>query len=236
MAQNPFEQAFYDLLNRLGAGMSGLANVPPGYPDRAEIDLARRSQFGNPLDAEYTQGKRARIAPGQIVPLLTDPQRLRGTLIGEPSPRVADAMTATALLANRAPVAGLGWDPRQATFNDSPFRASHLAGEYHYASDRMYVDEQTSKGTGLHEAVHRGVEQLRQAGSATARRVTPQQEEAIGRFVEQHLLGMKPRPGTPEYTQGPGYWTRNPEIIQLLNSLNTEAAELVAKRRPGGPR
>jgi hypothetical protein len=170
--------------------------------------------------------------------MVEDPNLQAGSIIATPpSPAVGDAATATALLANRAPIAGLGYDPRRTTFNDSPFRLSGAVGLYRPQGDQMYVDESSSKGTGVHEAVHRGLEELRRNGSALARGVTPQQEEAISRFVEQSLMGTKTQRGSgPDYDQGAGVWQRDPKVLELIGALNREAAALGAKKRPRGPR
>ena len=123
-------------------------------------------------------------------------------------------------------------------WNESDRSIRGFMGMYSPKGDYIYADEvgATGTGTAFHETVHRGLEELRRAGSKTAQKVDRITEEAIARFFEQSMLGGAAYMDEPARRQGREVWERIPNFMQIVGTLNREAADLMAQRKPRGPR
>lgn len=220
---------------------------PTGYPTADDVAAARNA------DASYGDPSAAFVQPpygGQVASPRTNEgistafSNLDDT--GETGVRpapirspVADNLMAGYLASRRSALAALGFDPRNMTIGDPPSGENPwgVSGEYDPVSDQI-VTTGVFPSTTAHESMHRGMQALRQAG------VMPPEVSDSGLSEEsiiraQMLRNYGPieqgRGKTGDEQVRAGQWY-NENKTSLMDKLEAVAAQIYAKKHPGGPR
>lgn len=158
--------------------------------------------------------------------------------IMELPPEAKMEVAKTAIMANRIPLAALGFDPSKVLLDISD-RKLNVAGAYSPTKDGIYARPQIV-GTILHESLHRGMELLKKARPDLTSRINALDEEMVVRFLMSSQGGdVEGKSGEADKKQrdrGVAMFQNNKEAIALFKELNEAASELVSSRRPMGPR
>jgi hypothetical protein len=225
------------------------ADIPPlqgqPYPDQSQVESARANDasYGD-LAAAFVQppyGGRVASPRGaqQIIDAfnrLEDTRNL-GVTPDAVTSDVADNLMAGYLASRRSALAGLGFDPRHMAISHPPEQRLNIAGEYDPQSDQIL----TSGGypsTTVHESMHRGVEQLRQAG-LLPEEANKMSEEAIirGQMLRNYGNVELGRGTTGDRQIEDGrYYNENRNFAPTMDAIEVAAQKLYAQRHPRGPR
>lgn len=221
------------------------------FPTSADAAFAQQNGFsyGSGMETFLSGGTNRVFAPGgeprsavgfpleAVTHLMAGQVREGGTSVG-------DAMTRAALAANRVPLAGLGFDPRNLTLDvvTDPAKVNVL-GAYSSDSDQMFSvhgNDANAASSPVHESIHRGLEILRNSPNAVQE--PPVAEEHIVRYLMQHMAGDPESAGSIDLRQKKDAEREFTGALsgekrrQMLDELNAAAAREIARRRPGGPR
>lgn len=165
------------------------------------------------------------------------------------SPEVKQQIANARMAARRSAVASLGMDPRRTAYVEGLAEDTGATGLYDPNDDYTYV-EVGSPTTPVHEGIHRGFQQLREAGYSG--QVPDRYEETIVRALMQNYFGDAEETNSRnvlgrlgEKYEGSSASEANadarmykesqyfPEEMARYEAL---AAKEIARRRPGGPR
>jgi len=229
------------------------AKALPTYPTAADADEAMRQGFGyGDANAAFLEGHSARL----LDPSLTGPagaitdddprtKERAGRVTGKPEDHVTKSYQQAQLAANRSAVAALGFDPRSINLLPED-TGTNLGGLYNPETDQIYSSRNLDKkgeegGNMVHESVHRGLEALRKRFGDDVVGVPPSQDERYTKALARYLSGRSESEVSDPYKypvtmafEGKGAnMTVKPEELQRLEAL---AAQLLAERRPRGPR
>lgn len=225
----------------------------PGAPNSDDVKFALENEFayGTSYDS-FSKGKVTIAAPPIRGKLGPEMDNLISNLKVQNVPEdlqsaVGEAYTKTALMTKKSAIAALGFDPAKIAVEWGN-RDVTVAGFYSPKVDSMYVN-QHYYDTMLHESMHRGFEILRKEGT-----LTDKEKEFIGLNTEElavrHLVQEHAKTEVPPLdnkTEGAHlerqgqYAFSNENIVTrerkaMLNTLEKKAADLIAKKHPGGPR
>lgn len=216
-----------------------------GVPSTMLADMMARRVNGVPAPQavasvqEAKSGKAGKGKGAKDAPAVAQPPRVRP----EDLQRSRDIMEAAQLAANRIATAGLGFDPARIALDTKSGPDVNIVGSYYPDQggkpyDVIYQNADYPS-TATHESIHRGIEQVRQAGLYPDR-LTGIPEESVVRWL------MATQAGNPEAGRGSAadgqinaarlWFQDNPYRQQGIAALERASADLVAKRRPGGPR
>jgi hypothetical protein len=254
-----------------GDPKSVLTAAPPltNYPTREDAEYARDYGFGYGTGNEgYVQGDTARVigqpegklpvqtfmprsASGMSLPQATgtvnDESMSRNLDLNRPAnagiqQRMGTTLAQAALAANRMPIAALGFDPSQTSF-DLSIKNPTVMGSYSPKQDAIYAaaPEGGDPSAVVHESVHRGIKKLKEDPAlAPLFKMLPSDDEYIVRYL------MAKQGGDPEKTGGEmdqkqrksalGMFDSGLFSTSTLEKLNRAAEEAIAARRPRGPR
>jgi hypothetical protein len=147
------------------------------------------------------------------------------------------------LASQASALSALGFDPRRMAMADPEGAVPKnltLGGSFYPRQDQILVTG-AGRTSMPHESMHRGMEQLRQAGLMPKTADDYKEESLIRGFMNRHY-GDADRQGLAE--TDPGYklsmrgdnLAKNPEGSAMLDAIEAAAAQLIAKRNPRGPR
>jgi hypothetical protein len=155
-------------------------------------------------------------------------------------PQLRDDLGRAALAANRTALSSLGYRPRRTTL-DTKSGPSTIGGAYLPSTDEGLILTQGNPSTPTHEAIHRGIERVRQVRPELLKGVD---EEVAVRQIMRTRMG-NPEAGKGEIAdkqlerskwlyEGSSYAKGNQK---RLDEIEAAAAELIRQDRPrGGPR
>lgn len=230
------------------------------YPTEEDAAFARKNgAFYGTASEPFAEGLSAVMlngsANGAKTSQVTDPRYARATdsPLGENAAVLPDVYGRAALAANRSAIAGLGLDPRRFSMepNMDAERAT-IGGAYSRENDHGFVipgASADSASTLVHEALHRGLQKMRTAGTMpqfSSTRPTAMDdgalEEAIVRIIMERSMGdpeqgslaiRKKKNADAQFAlKGvtPGYGHK------FIDDIEAAAAQQIARQRPGGPR
>lgn len=221
----------------LAAGIGSLDKPPAAYPSADDVALARKSDatYGDP-SAGFLAGK------GNIpqTPIETIPYLLNGGVgMGVGSSRApvdkstADDLYKGWLASKQSALAGLGFDPHNMTV--SPFSKAQLnvGGLYTPDTDTMWYDKQRYPNSVVHESMHRGFQQLRNADMLPSVVNGNNEEYLVRALMQKHFGDLEAKSGSDA-----GQIATSTPLVHhpILDTIENAAADLYAKRKPGGPR
>lgn len=229
-------------LKQYPATADTLAAMAAGYGYGTPLDFPTAQVFGNSapgprgnmvFQPDVPQSHKAATAPDST----TTVNMQAGGIPISTIDSMKNDLYAAAIASNYVPLAALGLDPRKVNWDVSGEKMN-IAGMYSPKNDRMYVSSGSSdNSTLLHEAVHRGIEKIRNDPALPKdikRRMSGDNEEYFVRYLMEKFVG------NPEQdTQA-----KNSAIINGINppnsgdisKLNEIIAGMIAKDKPRGPR
>ena len=255
------------------------ATVPPvraeqsqAYPGPQDTAIARSvgQTYGDPVAGYDVPGSVIRKISTSAILQSDDDSRLRSKTPVQATPGDREDILRNWLAAQRSPVSALGFDPHHTVETPAGGPELSVGGVYTAPTKAPFRTGPDVQGPGdviwyngnqqdtvVHEAMHRGIELMRQAG------VLP---DSFQRYVESHPNGeeyavraMKVKAfgdieKGPDETNHTGneqveeakWRMANPHFVDnkgndgdfntMLSDLESAAAAFAAKRRPGGPR
>ncbi len=222
----------------LQAGLGSVAKPTTAYPSADDVALARKSDatYGD-TSAGFLTGKgNVPQMDIQAIPFL-----LRGgNNIGVGASRApvdketSDNLYKGWLASKQSAVAGLGFDPHNMVVSPPSKTQLNVGGLYTSGSDKMWFDQQRYPEAMVHESMHRGIEQLRNAGTLPPG-IDRNREELLVRALMQKNFGDLERNkkySAVDQIDASKPLMYDPDIYNIENA----AADLYAKRKPGGPR
>ncbi len=234
----------------LQAGFGDIGAKP--YPLAAEVPYARSvdAAYGDPAAGFMNPGAaKIRTLQTDLIPMAFDGDRRLAANPNTYPVSTTDKDTSDSLMqgwlgTRRSAVAGLGFDPRHTVVSPPSDVALNVGGLYNPRQDMIWYDKQNNPSAIVHESMHRGFEQLRKNNMLP---------EEANKIPEEHLVRalMMKNFGQVEMPRNPVSWDlnspRNTGLRQLdvgrqlmdsplLDQLEQSAAQLYAKKRPGGPR
>lgn len=225
----------------LEAGISSIGTNPVPYPSDNDVALARKADasYGDPA-AGYVNGPGAKIQAANIIhiPALFGTNPTFNEVLTNKMPRAgvdqptSDALMKGYLASRHSAVAGLGFDPHQTVISPQSDKALNVAGMYQPAGDKLWFDKQAQPEAVVHESMHRGMNQLRQAGMMpeAANNI---REESLVRALMMNKFGNLELPWSDKTDIQEG----RPYVDSpVLKQLEDAAAQLYAKKQPRGPR
>jgi hypothetical protein len=256
-----------EVQERTESGPSG-GKHETSYPSAEDAFFARaHGQFYGQDVESYAHGKVARILgtatkEGKAIPksaagntleelmtnLLSESKSRNIDLTKKENWHLADDLGSqyarAAIAINKIPIAALGFDPSKIVM-DTAIGKGTIGGAFDRRPDATYVASKNiadDDGSIVHEAIHRGLEKLRDKPELRAAfRSLPVDEEHIVRYM------MAKMAGDPEGGAGSVDTRQRKAALSLFDSGGsrytaalekiTKAAEQeLKKRRPGGPR
>jgi hypothetical protein len=222
----------------LAAGVGSIAKPPVAYPSADDVAFARKNDatYGDP-SAGFLTGK------GNVpqMDIQTIPFLLRGgSGIGAGASRApvdketSDNLYKGWLASKQSAVAGLGFDPHNMVVSPPSTTQLNVGGLYTPGSDNMWFDQQRYPEAAVHESMHRGIQQLRDAGTLPPG-IDHSREELLVRALMQRNFGDLERNrkySAKDQIDASKPLMSDPDIFTIENA----AADLYAKRKPGGPR
>ena len=232
----------------LGGGGPTKADVPPpqGYPTKADVENARN------VDASYGSDAAAFVQPpygGKI-----DTPRTGDDIIDsfgqldmgqantfaphqEVSPSVSDNLMAGYLASQRSALAALGFDPRHMAIGDAPPEKWTVSGSYYPKQDQILTTG-VYPSTTAHESMHRGIEQLRQAGMLPEGMKDLSEESSVRAQMLRNYGEVEKGRGQlgDEQVRDGAYYNDNRNFSPTMDALEAAAQKLYAQRHPRGPR
>jgi Large polyvalent protein associated domain 38 len=174
----------------------------------------------------------------ELIASVDDNTKSRLTKITDPEMR--DNITRAALAANRTALATLGFDMRRLVL-DTESKGTNFGGAYDPKTDGMFVVGSEPSAM-VHESMHRGIELVRKQRPELFKDWPSDREEMAVRWLMQKHGDVESGRGETADKQiaqaktlyGDSYW--GPSRRAALDKIEAAAAELLAQRRPRGPR
>lgn len=215
----------------------------PSWTTPEELATARQYDlaYGDPSAGFFQPGAMMRM-PRTLPEMMTAFNR---DVLGALPRQAIDEGTASRLygawLASRSsPVAALGFDPR-AMITAAPKltegRDLTLGGTYSPSKDEIFTTGKYDS-TFAHEAIHRGIQKLREAGMFP-KKAEPYNEERLTRAFMAKYFGDvekgRGETGDKQVESGRSILA-NPYDNKVLDEIEAAAARFIAQQTPRGPR
>ena len=153
------------------------------------------------------------------------------------SPAVSDNLMAGYLASQRSALAALGFDPRHMAIGDAPPEKWSVSGSYYPKQDQI-LSTGVYPSTTIHESMHRGIEQLRQAGMLPPGFDDLSEESSVRAQMLRNFGGVEQgrgKLGDQQISDG-AYYNDNRNFSPIMDALETAAQKLYASLHPRGPR
>ena len=239
-------QTFKDLANSVTGGLVGEQKDPKTkmffptakqeYPSKEDAEFARKSEFGhgNPATAHTKEGSLGRVVDeSQVVRVVNGGLYNKLPYVARTKEQ-GDALMQAQLAANRSAIASLGYDPRELVTTPVGKKEFSAVGATNVkAPYSMWVHE-GFPSTYVHESMHRGLNKLKEAGVKI-----PEDDETLVRAMMWRYFGDtekgKGALGDEQVEDGKTA-LRYGKYSQMIDELEAQAAQVIAKNRPRGPR
>jgi hypothetical protein len=218
---------------------------PPSWTTPEELETAKKYDmaYGDPSAGFFQPGARVRM-PSTLVEMQRafNQESLDRLPARATDQDMSDRLYSAWLASRSSPVAALGFDPRtvvtapKSVAGDSKMT---LSGAYFPSRDLMFTTGQYDS-THAHEAIHRGLQKLREA-NRLPKDFSKDLEEILTRaMMMRHYGGVERGRGEVGDRQisdaellmkQPGQ-----RITRIIDDAEAEAAKLIAEQRPRGPR
>jgi len=234
-------------------GSTYLASPRLNYPTSEDVDFARKYDYsyGQPWAPEF-EGKSARIQMGD--PNKTPYEAMRVGAAGSMSTvppesnqqdPLKDFYAKAALASEGSALAKLGFDPNKAAvdvLSDPKKYQIAIGGLYQPKDDKVYANAYYPSSI-VHESIHRGIQKLQESPHWK-----PEFEDLVkgndNEMLVRHLMEEKmgnPEVGFGDKERDKARFLYNGSLLddkrrKLLNQMEEAAANLIAQKRPGGPR
>jgi hypothetical protein len=141
------------------------------------------------------------------------------------------------LASNRTALGALGFDPRHMAIGDAPPEQWTVSGSYYPKQDQI-LSTGVYPSTTIHESMHRGIEQLRQAGMLPPGFDDLSEESSVRAQMLRNFGGVESGRGKvgDEQIANGQYYNDNRNFAPIMDALETAAQKLYAQRHPRGPR
>lgn len=162
--------ALTNLWGRLWGGKGEDASTPivpaqnqPNYPTSEDVAFAKEAGFYDDIYEPFTKGKVARVLKQSAEGMrLSETVDEKVSKVIESNPALAEIYAKAALVANRIPIAKVGFDPDKTNLDTLTGKDANVAGVYSPTKDRMYVNAEFAEAA-VHESIHRGLKMLKKA-------------------------------------------------------------------------
>jgi hypothetical protein len=217
----------------------------PQWTTEEELENARKYDlsYGDPSAGFFQPGARMRM-PRSLPEMFSAFQnRVAGNLPLQPIDEQMASRLQSAWLATRSsPLAALGFDPRSMITAPSGMtegRNLTIGGTYAPSRDEIFTTGQYDS-TFVHEAIHRGIEKLRQAGKLPEAFKNAPEELVTRLFMRKYFGDVEKGRGAQGDAQirDAETWEKYtiPRPAGLLDALENAAAQYSAEQTPRGPR
>lgn len=240
------------------------------FPTAEDAAFARKNGafYGTAMDPfasgqsamYFSNGVEPRTGVGQTFGDLVTPEYAQRFSASRKTPNadsIPDTYARSALAANRSAIASLGLDPRKFSMDGfTEASKANVGGAYSPETDHGFVipgHSADASSTLVHEAIHRGLQKLRESGTAPAfkerteyrdeQREPNTDEEMLVRLVMESMMGdpeqspaaleLKNQANDQFLGRDSVFGRYVPDYIQRLEAA---AAQMIAKQKPGGPR
>jgi len=215
------------------------------YP--TEKDVAKSKEvdqtYGDPV-APYTRAGGATMKHIDIPSMLKIREMGKSISTGS-KPRLLsedDALKVhqSWLAAERSPVSKLGFAPGKTIESFDPRVRLNVAGLYEPGSDTLWYDS-TYPSAIVHESIHRGLNQLITAGKIPEGLHGNNEELVVRALMIRHFGDQESKesgvsPQNHYQIRAATELLRDPKYRKTLDDIESAAADMIAERRPKGPR
>jgi hypothetical protein len=217
----------------------------PSWTTQEELENARKYDlaYGDPSAGFFQPGAMMRMPRTFMEMRRAFDTRSESNLPSQPIDQsMADRLYAAWLATRSSPVAAIGFDPRAIISAPSKMTEGqdlNYGGVYNRRRDEIFTTGQFDS-TFAHEAIHRGVQKLREAKMLPSA-VAVADNEHLTRLLMQKYFGDVERGMGPEgdrQIDAAEAWKKRSiiPVPDLISQLEAAASKYIAQQRPRGPR
>lgn len=235
------------VMSRMAARIFGSepARVPfnQAYPNAQDVYYAQAydQTYGTPMAGFTVPGAKVAKIPLNEVLGSSPSEVLKNARVQEMSDEDRDVFLQNYIAAQKHPVSAIGYDPRNITYTPK------VAGEdvniegFHSPSNDALWYYGKNQDTVVHEAFHRGIEKLKDAGVLPASLKNLDNETLVRMLMLKNFGDIEVLPnaedGNRQVQRAKSRFEYFPvESRQQLEALEKAAQEYIAKKTPRGPR
>lgn len=228
------------------APKNAMVSVPkrePGWTTPDELAMAKDydRSYGDPSAGFFQPGAKVRMPRDFMEMRRAFSNDTLGQIGLQPIDQaMADKLYAAWTAAQSSPLAALGFDPRKLITAPSAITQGKeltIGGSYQPGADQVFTTGQHDS-TLVHEAIHRGVQKLKEAGMFPQNANNVREEIMTRALMNKYYGGIERGRGAAgdEQVDAATKAYADPKYAKILDEVEAAASQLYYKQRPRGPR